>query len=425
MKINQIPFIASLFCICLISFSACTEDSGTVEVTFQEATAIYGDLEAIRATPLNAEARDIENAGKIYLAENFILVGEEGVGIHVIDNTVRTSPTNTSFINIPGNKEFFVEDNILYAESNYDMLKIDISNPNQVTLLSRANNAVQETFLNDNGEALMGFDFTEKTIMLEKEDNFYNEILQSNYVYYDYARNIIPSSAIPTSFAGNSAAQSGTVNRINKNGDYIYLISNSNIIVINDNSFESNFARNQSPITDMETVFPHKDHLFVGSSSSMGVFNLNNPMNPEEAYTFDHATSCDPVLPHHDVAYITLRNTENDVRCQGNINTLIVVDIEDINRPAELNTTEMTSPYGMTIIGNHLFVGEGANGLKIFDITDNKAPQLINQNSSIEAYDIISDPQNSNIIFIAGPQGLSQFTIDENLNLNIQSTIEI
>ena len=417
--------IVCILSIFLVSFSACTKDKGTIKVTFQEATAIYGDLENVRATPLNAAARTIENAGKIYLAENFVLVGEEGVGIHVIDNSNRANPTNTSFINIPGNKEFFVEGNVLYAESNYDMLKIDISNPNQVTLLSRAKNAVQSTFLNAEGEALLGFDFTQKTIVLDKDDNFYSEMQRSNYVYYDYARNIIPSSAIPTSFAGNSAAQSGTVNRINKNGDYVYLISNNNIIVLNDNNFATNFVINDSPINDMETVFPYKDHLFIGSSSSMGVFKLDNPMDPEESFSFSHATSCDPVLPHNEVAYITLRNSADDTRCQGNINTLIVVDIEDISQPKEIQTIEMTSPYGMTTIGNHLFVGEGENGLKIFDIINNQQPELVNQIPTVEAYDIISDPQNSNIIFIAGPQGLSQFTIDENLNLNIQSTIEM
>ena len=424
MKRNQILFIASIFCICLV-ISSCVNEKGTVEITYQEATAIYGDLDAIRATPLNATARTIENAGKIYIADNFILVGEEEVGIHVIDNTNRANPSNSSFINIPGNKEFFVDGNTLYAESNYDMLKIDITNPNQVALLSRAENAVQSTFLNDNEEALLGFNFTEKTVLLDEDDDFYQEVRASNYVYFDYANNVIPHSAIPTSFAGNSAAQSGTVNRINKSGDYIYLISNSNIIVMNDNSFADNFRRNDSPIVDMETVFPYEDHLFIGSRSSMGVFDLNDPMNPRESFTFDHATSCDPVLPHNEVAYITLRNSANDLACQGDINSLIVVDIDDITQPEEIENIDMTSPYGMTVIGNHLFIGEGTNGLKIFDITNNKQPQLVKEIANIEAYDIISDPQNSNIIFIAGPEGLNQFIIDADLNLNLESTIEI
>lgn len=425
MKRNQFLSIAIILCICIVFFSSCVNEKGTVEVTYQEATGIYANLEEIRNTPLNATARTIENAGKIYIADDFILVGEEGEGIHVIDNSTRTSPSNSSFIDIPGNKEFFVEGNTLYAESNYDMLKIDISNPNQATLSSRAENAVQSTVLNDNGEALIGFEFTEKTVVLDEDDNFYSDIRNSNYVYYDYARNIIPESAIPTSFAGNSASQSGTVNRINKNGDFIYLISNRNIIVMNDNAFDTDFSSNRSPIDDMETVFPYEDHLFVGSSSSMGVFSLDDPRDPQELYTFVHATSCDPVLPHNDVAYITLRTSPNDPVCQGSINTLLVLDIDDLTDPREIRNLDMDSPYGMSIIGNHLFIGEGANGLKIFDITNNRAPEFVSRITNIEAYDIISDPQNSNILFIAGPEGLNQFTIDEDLNLNLESTIEI
>ena len=69
----------SLVCLMLLAISSCTTDQGTVEVDYVEAKAIYGDITEIRATPLNEGVRAIENPGKIYIGEQFILVGEEGL----------------------------------------------------------------------------------------------------------------------------------------------------------------------------------------------------------------------------------------------------------------------------------------------------------------------------------------------------------
>ncbi|MBE62144.1 MAG: hypothetical protein CMB89_07260, partial [Flammeovirgaceae bacterium] len=120
----------TLVCLALSSFIllSCEDDFGKKTVTYTKATALYGDLDALRATPLNGHARDIVDPGKIFVYDNLILVGEEGHGIHVIDNTDPQNPSAVSFLSIPGNREFFISEGTLYAESMYDMLKIDISN---------------------------------------------------------------------------------------------------------------------------------------------------------------------------------------------------------------------------------------------------------------------------------------------------------
>ena len=91
----------------LLSFvliQSCTKDIGTVETTYTKAIAIYGDLEEVRNTPLVSTAKEIENPGKIFVSNDFILVGEEGEGIHVIDNSDPINPVAVQFINIPGNR---------------------------------------------------------------------------------------------------------------------------------------------------------------------------------------------------------------------------------------------------------------------------------------------------------------------------------
>ena len=407
----------------LIAFSSCTTDRGTVEVDYVEARAIYGDIDEIRATPINESARAIENPGKIYIGERFILIGEEGEGIHVIDNSNRSNPESLAFINIPGNREYYVSDNMLYAESYYDLVKIDISNPLETKLVGRAENAVQEASKNADGEYLVGFTYENKSVVLNEDEDFYKEIIGDQLVYLDFAENVIPQSAVPSSFAGNSSSQSGTVNRVTKSGDFIYTISNNNLIIVSDGfNFGDEVRHYQDFKPDMETIFPYEGKLFMGSRTAMNIFDLSDPLQPSEIYEFDHVTSCDPVLPFEEMAYVTLR-TADFSDCPGNINALVVLDLQDISNPKQLDEIQMSSPYGMSVIDDKLYVGEGENGLSIFNVKDERNPELLTLNKEIEAYDIISDPVDKNIIFIAGPKGLQQFTMGSNQSFDLNSTI--
>ncbi len=415
-------------CIVLLTsivFFSCTNDTGDVEVTYLEAKAIYGSMDDIRSIPINEGPRSIENPGKIFLGNNFVLIGEEGHGIHVVSNQNRANPISEAFINIPGNKEYFVSGNYLYAESYYDLLKIDISNPSQAILKSRSKNAIQDEFINDKGETLIGFNYQEKTETFDENDDFMKEVLVDQLVYLDFANNVIPKSSVPSSFAGNSAQSIGTINRITKSNDHIYVVSNSNMIIIKDgeDGLSSNVERLINIKEEMETVFPHQNNLFVGSKTSMSIFDISNGSQPVELYEFEHATSCDPVLPYNDVAYVTLR-TADFSECPGNINALLAIDITDLSNPIQIDEKQLASPYGMSIINNHLYVGNGESGLSVFDVTDPQKPTLVSTNADIVAYDIIADPTNSAYIFVAGDNGMNQYKIESDLSLEWTSNID-
>ncbi len=416
-----------LGCLFAISFTACKKELNTATVTYQEANAIYGDLEAVRSQPLNTAVRSVENPGKVFVGADFILLGEEEKGVHVINNSDINNPQFINFIDIPGNREFFVKGNFLYAESYYDLIKVDLTDLNNVQLVSRATNILQETITNNTGEALLGFTFAEVTKEFDIDSDIYDEVVTDQYIYYDFARQIIPKSAVPSSFAGNSNGTSGTVNRITHSQDHVYVISLNDMAIINDanytmQSVESNVFNNFPQA--METIFPYEDKLFVGSRTSMNIYDAVDPQNPIQIYNFEHATSCDPVLPTDEVAYITLR-TADFSDCPGNTNSLVVLDIENLNNPREVTEINMLSPYGMSVIGNRLFVGEGDNGLTIFDVTDRQNPTEIKHDDTVKAFDIIAHPNNENIILIAGPNGLTQYTMEgENVDLDLNSQIQ-
>ena len=74
-------------------------------------------------------AEPLENPGRIYTYENLLLINDQSKGIHIYDNTNNTNPVQLSFIGIPGNMDFSVRQDKIYADNITDMVIIDISNP--------------------------------------------------------------------------------------------------------------------------------------------------------------------------------------------------------------------------------------------------------------------------------------------------------
>lgn len=411
-----------VFSVSIFVFSACNLDSGTQEFSYTKATGIYADLDDIRAIPLLGTVQEIVDPGKIFVEEEFLLIGEEKKGIHVLDNSDPSNPTQVGFINIPGNREFYIEGNFLYAETYYDMIKVDISNPEQPTLVNRVENTFAPRLFNDTQNALIGFTFEEINEEVDIDSDLFFELQQGQYdeIYFDYQENIIPESAVPASFAGNGNT-SGSVNRITRAKDHVYAITNNKINIFSDiNQLE--FVKEEYGNWGLETIYPYNNHLFIGARGSMEIYNIANPSNPQFISSFWHATSCDPVYPVDETAYLTLRSGDD---CPGDNNSLTVLDISNINNPQEVMNFEMDSPYGMSLINDVLYVGEGQNGIKLFDVTQKMRPQLIKSERSIEAYDIIPHPTNSEIILVAGPKGFGQYEIDQDYNMTLISWIDI
>jgi len=397
-------FIIAVFATALFS---CTEDLGKTTVEYEKAEAIYGDLDALRSTALVSPSRTITDPGKVYVSENLLLIGEEGEGIHVFDNSDPESPQELYFINIPQNREFYVTNNKIYAESLYDVVKIDISNIQAPVLESRVENAFANPRENSNGESLIGFTYTQVSETLDRSSNIFNLINGNDPIFFDFQQQLIPRSSVPASFAGSSGSSIGTVNRIAHAKDHLYIISNSNIYTFQDGDSFDKVSENQIG-WNMETIYPQEESLFIGTRNSMEILSIVNAANPAWVSNFSHATSCDPVLPAGNTAYVTLRS---GTECDGNIDALTVIDIQDLTIPRSKQEIDMESPYGMTIINGQLYVGEGENGLKIFNILDDDTLELVDHDKSIQAYDVIPHPTKSDIILVASPSGFGQYQI--------------
>lgn len=392
-------------------------------MTYNKATAVYGDIDSLRNTPLVGASRNIGNSGKIFVGEDFLLIGEKDQGIHVFDNTNTSAPVPVGFINLPYTEEFYVEGDIIYAESHYDFLKINIADIYNPKLMDRVEYAFGEAIENADGEVLLGFTYKVSTENFELNSPEAEALSESSYLYYNYMNELIPLSSVPSSFAGSGSEIKGTLNKIAVHNSYIYVIGNTTIYTFRDDVSAVTYIGESEIGNEMETIYAENNNLFIGTKFSMIVASVSNPSNPTYISEYNHPTSCDPVYPNGNVAYLTLR-TADFSGCAGDENTLVVLDITNVNSPLEIDQITMDSPYGMALIDNKLFVGEGENGIKIFDATNPAALNMLSSNASILAYDVLAHPTLPNVILTTGDAGLQQYTIDySDFSMQLISTI--
>jgi len=68
------------------------------------------------------EAKELEDPGKIYFYNNYIFINEKRAGVHVFDNSTPSSPQNIGFLNIPGNVDIAIRNDIMLADNYIDLL---------------------------------------------------------------------------------------------------------------------------------------------------------------------------------------------------------------------------------------------------------------------------------------------------------------
>jgi hypothetical protein len=121
----------------MLFFSACVEEEDLTIGGMQPAYISYDDLLHFDQLP----PQPIVNAGKLMIYNNYLFLNEINKGVHVIDISDTLNPQKIYFLDIPGNKDIVAQNSLLYADNGPHLLTLDISNINQVTLVSRQMNA--------------------------------------------------------------------------------------------------------------------------------------------------------------------------------------------------------------------------------------------------------------------------------------------
>jgi hypothetical protein len=390
----------------MIVASSCTDK---VYETFTANSPVYLSYSDLRSAVKMTATRELNNPGKIYFKDQYLFINEKMKGVHVYDVSDPANPQNKGFIEIPGNVDIAIKDNVLYADSYTDLVSIDVSSFSAIKEVGRVEKVFPYTLpVYDTKYPLAKIDEKKGVVTGWEVKSVRQEIEQRYYPIY-YANDVMrfdagfSSSGISGGVTGTTYGVGGSMARFGLYKDMLYIVDQYNLYSFKLNSASDAKLLNTTGIGwNVETIFITDDHMFLGTQNGMIVQTLEVPERPSQVGTFSHITACDPVVIKGDLAFVTLKGGNT---CRGTVNQLDVIRMSNGYSKFELlKSYPMYGPQGLGIDDDLLFICDGEAGLKIYDAAD---PLTITQHPvaafpSINAYDVI--PMN-NYLFLIGEEG--------------------
>ena len=414
--LHKIYLVFALFS--CFALNSCIKDSCKKTTTYTILKPVYKNWDEVKLDIKSSPARSVSHPGKLYIKGNFIFLNEIDKGVHIIDNSNPANPKNIAFINIPGNVDIAVKDDILYADIYTRLLAIDIANPLQAVITKVTESVFPQRVYNN------GFYADSSKIIVDwlKKDTTVNE--DCSISFSGGGAFLISAIADSKSYSGttiNVPGISGSLSRFTITNSRLYTIDFErlkvfNVDVANDPLQVNSMSTNN---WNAETIFPFKDKLFIGAQTGISIFNIANVNIPAYEGGFGHVRICDPVIADDNYAYVTLWS---ESRCAGNLNELEVLDISNIKTPILVKKYQLKSPHGLSKDGNLLFICDGSAGLKIYNAADVQNLQLLKQVNNINAFEVIA--YNKNAIVVA-TDGLYQYDYSNPANISLLSKISI
>ncbi len=408
-------FIASF----LLMLQGCVKDVCTKTYTYTYFQPLYKTTAEARANIISNAPRALNNTGKIYIKGNYIFLNEIDKGIHIIDNSNPVAPINKAFIDIPGNVDIAVKGNIMYADFYTDLVVMDISNPLNVSVVKFVNNVFPERnyygFNADSSKVIC--DWVKKTEIVKSDCSGDSPVM---FFAGGVMLNSMDAGMIKASNGGSPVGISGSLARFALINNYMYSVSEDSLRVINITTAQNPFVSNAVSLGwGIETVYPFKDKLFIGSNAGMFIYSVQNPAVPVKLGEFNHVRTCDPVIADDNFAYVTLHS---GTRCLGFTNQLDVLNITNIQSPQLIKSYPLTSPRGLSKDGNLLFICDGDEGLKIFNAANPNSITQLKQFILPEANDVIAF---NNIALVVAKDGLYQYDYSNVADIKLLSKISV
>lgn len=388
---------------------------------------IYMDYESFRASVKMEGPRAIQVQGNIYKKDHYLLIVEPNQGIHFINNANPSAPVKMGFLNVIGCTGMSMKDDYLYVNSYTDLVVVDVGSWTQPKEVARLKDIFPQVLPAYNDQYPLAKIDKERGIVVGWEIKETKEEVE-NHPTWNNCPNCemttvsgvsgpsIASGSGPTSGTGIS----GSITKFSVIQNHLYVMENHHLHAINISNPLWPQTGSKTPIWRVvETLFPHGNHLFMGTTTGMLIFSVASPENPTQVSEVNHMTACDPVVVQGNYAYVTVRSGRS---CGGEINQLDVIDISNVAQPLLKKSFSMNNPHGLGIDGNLLFICDGTAGLKVFNASNplTVGDQLVKQFSAVQATDII--PHNQVAITI-GSDGLYQYDYSDPSNIQLLSKI--
>ena len=360
---------------------------------------------------ITKEQHQINNYGKICFYNGFLYISESEVGIHIINNTNPSQPRIVGFIELVGNADLAIRDNVLYADALIDLVWFDIADPANPKFKGRLENAFPDalpiidnpyeydysmcyTANGDKKGLVVGWTLKERTGESVTQRNWWVNTWLGTA---DYAYAAKESNS-------QSAGVNGSMSRFSLYNDYLYTVVNYQMCIFD-------LKKDQTPIKvlenfwvgNVETIFNYKDKMFLGMPTGMAIYSVENPIEPAYCSTVWHVLGCDPVVVDDDLAYVTVRSGNF---CGQTIDQLIIIDVQDVYQPKPVVSYTMKNPKGLGIDNNALFLCD--DGLKVFKLGNPQtliADQIVHH-QGMDGFDVIPY---DNVLMMIADNGLYQY----------------
>jgi hypothetical protein len=302
-----------------VFLSSCIKDKSTKTYTIYRPE--FSVRQSIKDNAFLQSPSIMKNLGSFALYNNMMFINEKNKGIHVIDCSQPSNPVNKGFIPIPGNTGLAIKNDALYADCYCDLLVFSISNKENISCVNALPNIFQARVTNRPVDTTI-VKVTWITKDTSIEARYYNYALMNsldkrNSVQYattstsngtGAGNNVNPGGSGATS-VGSSLSVFTIIN------DYLYTVDQTSLrtFLIGNGSYPE--LKNTIKVgSNVETIYPFKDKLFIGSMTGMFAYSLNNPASPKYISQYNHINVCDPVIADDNYAFVTL---SSGTRCGG------------------------------------------------------------------------------------------------------------
>lgn len=378
-KIFPVSFMLLFVAVLL---SGCFKDVVTEKYTFYR--PVYKLKAEVRAAIKSALPQPLQQPGKIFIRGNYVFMNEYEKGIHVIDYSNPSLPRNIGFIAIPGNVDLAVNGNYMYADMYTDLVTLNVSDPTNVSLV-KVNEGVfpEKYYVADQNSVIVDWEKVDTIIKHGSNYNWQKDIIFTSVATFGGGPSV--ASGAP----GVSAGKAGSMARFSLLNDRLYTVSRSDIKVFNIGIAASPaYVKTvDAGAWDIETIYPFKNNLFIGSQSGMFIYSTVSPDNPVKTGSFTHARACDPVVADDNFAYVTLRS---GTTCQGFANQMDVVNVTNLSAPSLLRSYPFTNPRGLSKDGDLVFLCDGSDGLKVLNVANANNIVQLKTLPATETYDVIA-----------------------------------
>lgn len=416
----------------LVFFQSCEMDNqvsslDTVQ-TYLIATPVKSNLTEFKEEAVQiSEPVPIIESGKIYAYGNYIFVNDMYRGFHILDNVDPTSPKNIGFLKLEGNNDISIKDDRLFADSYGDLVVMDISDIDNISLVQRMEGAIYQQFwctvgwdvewpvadafdysdFDATSDALIGWDVKEVKMSSSEFESKYASINALEDAAFSNNRVSGNASSVPTT---STTGQGGSFARFRIVDNYLYAVEWSSINVFDISDLdEPKVLEEVYTSGNVETIFNQGDILFLGGTQGMYIYDISSPEKPTYVSEFTHGRACDPVVVSEGYAFVTLRS--NNFCGTAADSGLYIVDVSDLTNPTLKKTYPMTEPYGLGIKEEKLFICDGPDGLKVYDKSNVDDLVQLNHFEDINTYDVIPL---ANSLLMIGDKVLYQYEYLDN-----------